>query len=53
MTGSVGDPPLLNGPALAAYLAAAIGSFAMGLIVILNEAGIYAAPSLYGPAGGV
>jgi hypothetical protein len=53
MTGSVGDSPLLNGPALAASLAAGIGSFALGLVVILNEAGIYAAPSLYGPAGGV
>jgi len=26
---------------------------AMGLIVILNEAGVIAAPALYGPAGGV
>lgn len=42
-----------NGPAMASVLAAGIGSFAMGLIVILNEAGIFAAPSLYGPAGGV
>ena len=42
-----------NGAAMAAYLAAGIGAFAMGLFVILNEAGIYAAPGLYGPAGGV
>ncbi len=42
-----------NGAALAAFFAASIGAFAMGLIVILNEAGIYAAPSLYGPAGGL
>lgn len=42
-----------NGAALAAFLAAAIGAFAMGLFVILNEADLFAAPSLYGPAGGV
>jgi hypothetical protein len=42
-----------NGAAMAAYLAAGIGAFAMGLFVILNEAGIYAAPGLYAPAGGV
>lgn len=42
-----------NGAALAAYLAAGIGAFAMGFIVILNEAGLFSAPSLYAPAGGV
>lgn len=42
-----------NGAAMAAILAAGIGSFAMGAFVIANEAGIYAAPSLYGPAGGL
>jgi hypothetical protein len=42
-----------NGPALAAYLGAGIGAFAMGLFVVLNEAGVFAAPALYGPAGGV
>lgn len=42
-----------NGAALAAYLAAGIGAFAMGFIVILNEAGVFSAPSLYAPAGGV
>lgn len=42
-----------TGTALAACLAAGIGSFAMGLVVILHEAGVYSAPSLYGPAGGV
>lgn len=41
------------GPAMAAILAAGIGAFAMGLFVILNEAGVFAAPSLYGPSGGV
>lgn len=42
-----------SGAALAAFLAAGIGAFAMGLCVILNEAGIFSAPSLYGPAGGL
>lgn len=37
----------------AAFVAAGIGALAMGLVVIANEAGIYTAPSLYGPAGGV
>lgn len=44
---------IANGAALAAFLAAGIGAFAMGLIVILNEAGLFTAPSLYAPAGGV
>ena len=43
----------VNGAALASLLAAGIGAFAIGFIVILNEAGIFAAPSLYAPAGGV
>ena len=42
-----------NGAALAAFLAAGIGAFAMGLIVILNEADLFAVPALYAPAGGV
>lgn len=42
-----------NGAALAAILSAGIGSFAMGFFVILNSAGLFSAPSLYGPAGGV
>ncbi len=42
-----------NGSAAAAILAAAIGAMAMGAIVVLNEAGVLAAPALYGPAGGV
>lgn len=44
---------IANGAAVAAFLGAAIGAFAMGLIVILNEADVFAAPSLYGPAGGL
>jgi hypothetical protein len=47
----VGTPT--NGAAMAATLAAGFGALAIGLFVILNEAGIYGAPSLYGPAGGV
>jgi hypothetical protein len=42
-----------DGSVWAAILASAVGAFAMGLVVILNEAGVFAAPSLYGPAGGV
>ena len=44
---------IASGAATAAFLAAGIGAFALGLLVILNEAGVYAAPTLYGPAGGV
>jgi hypothetical protein len=42
-----------NGAALASFLAAGIGAFALGLIVVLNEAGLFSVPALYGPAGGV
>jgi hypothetical protein len=42
-----------NGAAMAAVLGAGIGSLAMGAFVLLNEAGLFAAPTLYGPAGGV
>ena len=42
-----------NGAIWAAILASGIGGSAVGLIVILNEAGIFSAPTLYGPAGGV
>jgi hypothetical protein len=38
---------------MAAVLGAGIGSFAMGAFVLLNEAGLFAAPVLYGPAGGL
>lgn len=43
----------VNGSAMAALLAGGIGAFAMGAVVLLNEAGIFAAPALYAPAGGV
>ncbi len=42
-----------NGGALAAFLAAGIGSAAVGLFVILSELGIYSAPALHSGAGGV
>jgi hypothetical protein len=42
-----------NGAAMAAVVGAGIGSCAMGAIVLLNEAGLFAAPALYVPAGGV
>lgn len=42
-----------NGGALGAVLAAGLGASAMGLFVIANETGIFAAPSLYGPSGGL
>lgn len=42
-----------NGAALAAFLAAGIGAFAMGVVVLLNEMGVFTAPTLYEPAGGV
>lgn len=48
-----GGRPTPNGASLAAVLAAGIGAFALGLFVILNEAGIFAAPSLYAPTGGL
>ena len=46
-------PAATNGAAMAAVLGAGIGSAAMAAFVLLNEAGLFAAPALYGPAGGV
>lgn len=45
--------PEANGAAMAAVLSSGIGSFAVGAIVLVNELGIFAAPTLYAPAGGV
>jgi hypothetical protein len=42
-----------NGAAMAAFVAAGVGSCAMGAAVLLHEAGIFSAPALYPPAGGV
>lgn len=44
---------MTNGAALAAFLAAGIGAFALGLIVLLNEKGILSPPTIYAPSGGV
>jgi hypothetical protein len=46
-------PAEANGTAMASALAAGVGAFAMGFIVVVNEAGVFAVPALYGPAGGV
>lgn len=46
-------PAQTNGAAMASVLAAGVGALAMGLFVVLNEAGLFAAPTLYAPAGGV
>ena len=42
-----------NGTAMASFLGAGVGAFSMGAIVLLNETGLFAAPTLYAPAGGV
>lgn len=42
-----------NGAGMAALLAAGIGSFAMGAILILGELGLVSVPAIYAPAGGV
>lgn len=51
--GTGSNQAVTNGAALAAFLGAGIGALAMGVLVILNESGLFAAPALYGPAGGV
>ena len=52
-TNAVTSARVANGAALAAILGAGLGSFAMGAFVLANEAGLYTAPALYGPAGGL
>lgn len=47
------EKPAGNGAAMAAFLAAGVGAFALGLFVVLHESGLFSAPSLYGPAGGL
>ena len=44
---------LPNGAALAAFAAAGVGAFAMGLVSLLDAAGLLPLPELYAPAGGV
>lgn len=50
-TATGGEPA--NGAALASFLAAGIGALATGMFVVLNEAELFVAPTLYGPAGGI
>ena len=45
--------PIPNGAAMAAFLSAGIGAFAVGCVVLLNETGVLVVPSFYAPAGGV
>ncbi|MEX2181753.1 MAG: hypothetical protein WD771_06900 [Gemmatimonadaceae bacterium] len=45
--------PRANGVELAAVLAAGIGAAALGIFVLLHEAGSYSAPALYAPSGGL
>ena len=52
-TAGTGTIVTTNGASMAAILAAGIGAFALGLVVILNEIGLVAVPALYAPAGGV
>ena len=42
-----------NGGALAAVLAAGIGAFTLGMLVIADAAGTFVAPTIYGPSGGL
>jgi hypothetical protein len=51
--GTPTDVRVVNGAASAAVLAAGIGTFAMGLVAVLHEAGLYSAPSFYRPTGGL
>lgn len=46
-------PNAIDGAALAAFLAGGVGAFAVGFFVLIHEAGLFSAPSLYGPAGGL
>ncbi len=42
-----------HGAALAAILAAAIGAATLGLLVLLGEMGVFSAPALFPPSGGL
>ena len=53
MAGREHGGTVANGAALAAFLAAGIGALGLGLVVFLNELGVFEVPALYGPAGGV
>lgn len=51
--GPHGTRDMTNGAALAAFLAAGVGAFATGILVLVHEAGLFSAPAVYGPSGGV
>lgn len=53
MAGREPEGAVTNGAALAASLSAGIGALGLGLVVFLNELGVFEVPALYGPAGGV
>lgn len=44
---------ITNGAAMAAFLAAGIGSFALGLIMIFHTTDLFSVPAVYEPSGGV
>src|SRR5262245_12671083 len=44
---------MTNGAGMAAIVAAGVGAFAMGAVVALAEAGLWSAPVLYAPVGGL
>lgn len=51
VAGSASRAP--NGPAMAAVLAAGIGSAVLGLVVLIGAAGLFSFPSIYAPVGGL
>lgn len=53
MAGREPESAVPNGAAMAAFLAAGVGALGLGLVVFLNELGVFEVPALYGPAGGV
>lgn len=53
MAGREPESAVPNGAAMAAFLAAGIGALGLGVVVFLNELGVFEVPALYGPAGGV
>jgi hypothetical protein len=53
MAGREHSAAVPNGGALAAFLAAGIGALGLGLVVFLNELGVFEVPAIYGPSGGV
>jgi hypothetical protein len=46
-------PTITSGPAAAAFLAAGLGAFTMGLLAVLSALGVFAPPNLYPPVGGL